>query len=89
MKGSKFTSGDKVRIRRDTIDPDVNIDIGGWTGHIGKIDLDNNSTWLYEVIFDKETIKGMSYKHIRKCDRMNLNHEMIYLDGNDLELVKK
>jgi hypothetical protein len=89
MKGSKFKSGNNVRIRQDTIDPDFNIDIGGWTGHIGDIDLNNNSTWLCEVLFDKETIEGMNDKHIRQCDRMNLNHEIIYLVESDLELVKK
>lgn len=45
MKDSKFKSYDNVRIRQGTIDPNFNIDIGGCTGHIGDIDLDNNSTW--------------------------------------------
>jgi hypothetical protein len=86
MKDSKFKSYDNVRIRQGTIDPNFNIDIGGCTGHIGDIDLDNNSTWLCEVLFDRETIEGMSDKHIRKCDKMNLNHEIIYLDECELEL---
>jgi hypothetical protein len=83
----KFAYGDKVRVVDGTLDPDFNFDIGGWTGAIAEIELLENGTWLYCVLWDKPTLRKMGRHFIRKCDKKNLDHTTTCLLETELELM--
>ena len=84
---SKFNKGDRIRVLQGVMDPDFKSGIGGWTGEIASTEL-CDSVWLCEIFWDKGTISLMSDKHIRKCEKRNLNYQCIYLEEGDLELVE-
>lgn len=84
---SKFAYGDKVRVVDGTLDPDFNFEIGGWTGEIEEVEVLENGTWLYCVVWDKPTLRKMGRDLIRRCKKDDLNHTMTYLLEDELELV--
>ncbi len=85
-KVSKFKCGDIVKVILGTKDPDFNIDIGEWSGKIEDVELIDNKTWLYFIIWDETTLKKMSKKLIKKCEKENLDFEKMYLEEKDLEV---
>jgi hypothetical protein len=86
---SKFKENDIVRVLPDVVDPDFNTNIGGWTGQIEEIEIYKKGSWLYRIRWDKETIAKEGGAYIDKCERENLDYKVMYLEENDLELIKQ
>ena len=87
-KISKYKYGDKVRIAEGINDPDFRVNIGGWSGVIDEIELLDNGSWMYCIVWDKDTLLKAENKYISKCEKANLDYERIYLEENELELVE-
>jgi hypothetical protein len=87
-KTSKYKYGDKVLVAVGVNDPDFSIDIGGWSGEIDEIDLLDNGSWIYRIVWDKRTLSIAGDNYISKCENENLDYECIYLEENELELMK-
>ena len=87
-KTSKYKYGDKVRVVRGVIDPDFRINIGSWSGVIDEIELLDNGSWMYCIVWDKDTLLKAGNKYISKCEKANLDYENIFLAENELELVE-
>ena len=87
-KASKFKYGDKVKVIPGTKDPDYGTDIAGWVGKIEEIEYGDDKSLLYCVLWERETIKKMGRKLIKRCERDNLDYKKIYLDEEELELVE-
>ena len=87
-KASKYKCGDKVRVIQGVNDPDLNINIEGWSGEINEIELPvDNGPWLYNIFLDKETLLMAGENYISICEEQNLDYEMIFLEENELELI--
>jgi hypothetical protein len=86
-KTSKFKQGDIVRVLNGVKDPDFQINICGWSGTVEKVDLIENGTWLYAIVWDQDTLLVAGNDYENNCERNNLDFEIIYLEENDLELV--
>ncbi len=80
--------GDKVRVVQGVNDPDLNINIEGWSGEIDEIEPPvDNGPWLYNILLDEETLLMAGETYILICEAQNLDYEMIYLEENELELI--
>jgi hypothetical protein len=77
-----FKVGQKVEVVKGTKDPDFGIDISGWSGIIFDLPEQN----VLGIEFDEVTISKMSKKHIHSCDSRNLDHKLIYLSANEVQL---
>jgi len=82
---SKFRYGQEVRVVAGTKHPDFDLDIGGWTGSIEEIELDDDESWLYCIQWDRATLKKMGRKLIKRCDKENLDHSRTFLSEEELE----
>jgi hypothetical protein len=87
-KTSKFKDGDIVRVLPGVKDPDFGINIGGWSGEVDEVNLIENESWMYGIVWDQDTLTIAGDDYEKKCENQNLDHELIYLDENELELVK-
>ena len=88
-KTSQYKCGDKVRVVQGVNDPDLNINIGGWSGEINEIEPPvDNGPWLYNILLDRETLLMASEIYISIFEEQNLDYEMIYLEENELELIE-
>jgi len=87
-KISKYKYGDKVCIATGVIDPDFSINIEGWSGEIDKIELLENGSWMYRIVWDEITLEIAGGEYISKCEEENLDFENIYLLEKELEHIK-
>lgn len=78
----KFQVGDSVKVISGTKDPDFEIDIGGWQGHITEIENDHIC-----IDWDSDTLSLFPDKYISQCEEDGLDWERIYLEETDIELV--
>lgn len=88
-KTSKFKEHDLIRVLPNIKDPDFMTNIGGWIGRVEEIELSENGTWLYKIRWDSETITKAGCDYIDKCEDENLDYEVMYLEENELELIKR
>ena len=84
--GKKLNLWDRVIVKKAVLEPDFKSDISGWTGTVNSVDETNDLGWLIEIYWDSTTLSKMSRQHKRKCDRKNLNHEIMWLEENEIEL---
>jgi hypothetical protein len=84
---ASFKNGDRVIVKQGVIDPDFRTDISGWTGTVNSVDETDDLGWLVEIYWDSRILSKMSRKHKRKCDRKNLNHEIMWLAENEIEML--
>ncbi len=87
-KTSKYKYGDKVRVVTGVIDPDFKTNIEGWSGEIDEIELLDNDSWMYQVVWDDDTLLIAGDDFVSKCEEKNLDYEYIKLLENELELIK-
>ncbi len=87
-KTSKYKCGDKISITTGVIDPDFAINIEGWSGEIDEIELLDNGSWMYRIVWDKATLVIAGDEYISKCEEKNLDYENIYLLENELEPIE-
>jgi hypothetical protein len=84
----KLNCGDHLIVKQGVLEPDFKSVISGWTGKINDIDSTSGPNRLVEIYWDKATLTDMSKKHIKKCDKKNLNHEIMWLEEDEIELTK-
>lgn len=84
---SKFHIGQKIRVVAGVNDPDYGFPIGGWTGHIEDIVLsdDGDGSWLYNIQWDRNTIKLMDRALYKKCEEDNFDITRMVLAEYELE----
>ena len=87
-KTSKFKPEDIVRVLPGVKDPDFGINIGGWSGKVEDITLSENGSWLYTIIWDKDTLSMAGEDYVNQCEKENLDFQIIYLEEKELELVE-
>jgi hypothetical protein len=78
---STFKIGDSVVVKSGVVDPDLNIDIGGWQGRITEVD-DAGSVF---ITWDSVTLLHMGKEVIMQCENENLDWKVMTLDGADVE----
>ena len=84
----KFKQDDIVRVFPGVKDPDFKVDIGGWSGKVDEIELSVNGSWLYTIMWDEDTLSVAGDDYVNQCEKENLHFEIIYLEEEDLELVR-
>lgn len=87
-KTSKYKYGVKVRVAAGVNDPDFRINIGGWSGVIDEIEPLDNGSWMYRIVWDKDTLLMAGNNYISKCKAENLDYKCIYLEENELEFLE-
>ncbi|MEE9411836.1 MAG: hypothetical protein V3V22_02165 [Methylococcales bacterium] len=87
-KTSKYKYGDKVRVAAGVTDPDFKTNIESWSGEIDDIEIIDDQSWMYHIIWDKGTLQFAGGDYISKCEKENLDYESMYLLENELELIE-
>lgn len=84
---SKFHVGQKIRVVAGVTDPDYGFPIGGWSGCVEDIVLDdgNDGSWLYEIQWDRITLKSMERSLHKKCEKDGLDVTRMVLAESELE----
>jgi len=77
----KLQLGSPVVVKSDVVDPDLNIDIGGWQGRV--LEIDDGGTAL--IRWDSITMREMSKQLLVRCENENLDWELMTLDITDLD----
>ena len=82
---SHFQPGDKVRVRYGVIVPDLlDIPLGGWRGIIKQVERTEGQT-VYEIKWDRKTLKNVHPVYLRRCERDGFDSEIMWLAEEDLE----
>jgi len=82
----QFRSGDKVRVKLGTRDPDFpDFPLGGWAGTIRELDQDSERH-LYEVIWTDATLEQAPPIYRHRCEREGLDPESMWLAEEELIL---
>ena len=85
---NKYKNSDKVRVSNGVIDPDFGTKLKGWSGEITEIELMDNGSWLYCIVWDVDTLQMLDDDYISKSEDANLDYERIYLEEGELELIE-
>ena len=82
---TRFTIGDKVRVKYGVTDPDFpDIPLGGWSGTIEQIERSDEEI-IYQIQWDKRTLRGMHPIYSKRCERDGLDLRIMGLDEESLE----
>ena len=82
---TRFTSGDKVRVKYGETDPDFpDIPLGGWSGTIEQIERSDEEI-TYLIQWDRRTLDGMHPIYAKRCERDGLEITSMWLREEDLE----
>jgi Calcium binding len=82
---SSFHAGQKVRVRAGIVDPEnPDLTIGRWCGTVDEIDP-SESPPMYLVRWDRRTRDNMHPVFVKRCNRDDLEIDIMWLDQNDLE----
>jgi len=77
----KLQVGSPVVVKSDTVDPDFDIDIGGWQGRVMEIDYGGTAL----IRWDSITLRAMSKYLLIRCENENLDWEWMTLNVTDFE----
>jgi hypothetical protein len=80
MYAASLRVGDCVRVNSDVRDPDFGMDIGGWQGRIREPEEEG----IVLVAWDSITLKNMGVALIVRCERKNLDWEVMALSMSEL-----
>ncbi len=84
MTKINFKLGDSVVVKPDVIDPDLNVNIGGWQGRISEINQKDN---IVCIAWDSLTLQQMSSDLIDQCEEEGLDWTNMYLNPEEVELT--
>ncbi len=73
--------GDVVVVKSGVLDPDLNIDIGGWTGQVEEV---HDGGTVFNR-WDSITLQEMGLDLIIRCENENLDWELMTLDATEVE----
>lgn len=76
--------GDSVIVKAGVIDPDLEIEIGGWQGRISEI---NRQDKLICIDWDSLTLKSMPGSIIDQCEEEGLDWSRMYLGPAEVDLT--
>ena len=71
----KLQVGSPVVVKSDTVDPDLDFDIGGWQGRVMEIDYGDTAL----IRWDSITLRAMSKDLLVRCENENLDWELMTL----------
>lgn len=80
MHAASLRVGDCVRVNSGVRDPDFGMDIGGWQGRIREPEKEG----IVLVAWDSITLKNMGVPLIVRCERENLDWEVMALSVSEL-----
>lgn len=81
----RYPVGHKVRVRAGISDPEnPDVPIGRWCGTVEEIDL-RESPPVYLVRWDRRTRDNMAPVFVKRCQRDDLEIDIMWLDDTDLE----
>jgi len=83
MSGIKI--GDSVVVKPGVIDPDLDIDIGGWQGKVLDIQPGEGGITLVHIQWDSLTLKHMPDSVIEQCEEQGLGWAEMFLDIHEVE----
>ena len=73
--------GDVVVVKSGVLDPDLAIDIGGWTGRLEEV----HEGGTVFIRWDSITLREMGLDLIIRCENENLNWELMTLHATEVE----
>jgi hypothetical protein len=73
--------GDVVVVKSGVLDPDLDIDIGGWTGRLEEVH-DGGTVFIR---WDSVTLLEMGLDIAIRCENENLDWELMTLDATEIE----
>jgi hypothetical protein len=73
--------GDSVVVKSGVIDPDLDLEIGGWQGRVIEVD-DGDSVFIR---WDSITLQKMEMDLTIQCENENLNWEFMTLDMAEVQ----
>lgn len=79
-----FKVGDCVKVKEGLLDPDFDVDIGGWQGRITMIDEFEEET-IVVVQWDSVTLQNMSAALVEQCDEEGFDWSEISLQVDEVE----
>jgi hypothetical protein len=82
MTGIIFKLADSVVVKQEVLDPDFDVNIGGWQGRISEISED-----LICISWDSITLQQMPRDIIDRCEQEDLDWAVMYLAREDVELT--
>jgi hypothetical protein len=84
---SGFYIGQKVKVVAGTQDPDYGGPIGGRSGIVEEVIVNDDSTEpkLYCIQWDRATLKAMGRAHHKRCEKDNLDVEKMVLAEHELD----
>jgi len=77
--------GNSVIVKTGVLDPDLDIDIGGWQGRISEIDQENN---LIAIDWDSITLKNIPDSIIKTCELEGWDWKRMFLESTEVELTQ-
>jgi preprotein translocase subunit YajC len=77
----KLDTGDSVVVKSGVIDPDLDIDIGGWQGRVMEVD-DGDTVFIR---WDNITLQEMGLDIAIQCENNNLDWEVMTLYMADVQ----
>ena len=82
-----FYKGQKVSVIAGTLDPDYGGSIGGWSGIVEEVILDDDPTEvsLYCIKWDRNTLKAMGRIYQNRSENDNFDFERMVLAQNELK----
>ena len=83
-KKPKFTTGDLVRVKPGTTDPDYpDLPMGGWSGTVVRVNRCTPPT--YDIKLDQTTLDRIHPVYRKRCERDGLDFQIIGMGESDLE----
>lgn len=85
---TNFKIGDSVIVKKEILDPDSNLHIGGWQGKILKIEEGEKGSALLCIEWDSVTLKNMPSSFIEQSEEEDLDYTKMYLETKEVELTE-
>ena len=83
-KKIKFTTGESVRVKDGFVDPDADLNMGGWQGRVQEIYKEHGT---FMVHFDSITIQNIPSSYIERCEEEGYDWTSYGFDSDDLEIT--
>lgn len=83
-ESTAFQAGDSVVVKSGTIDPDFDVDIGGWQGRATE---EASAEDMISIAWDSITLQSMPVALIERCENQGLEWSECLLEASEVELT--
>jgi hypothetical protein len=83
-ESTTFQVGDSVVVRPGTIDPDFDVDIGGWQGRVTE---EPSAEGMITIVWDSITLQSTPAAFIEQCEEQGLGWSEYLLEASEVELT--